>query len=85
MLQFIKILHIWSLKKKDETYSIEWGICEKAPPYTNKTKKRQLCRDEKLKIITVDRKNTLNRRSELVSKCRHQNKFYLLTFLPSIT
>ena len=35
--------HIWSLKKKDETYNIEWEICEKAPAYTNKTKKCQLC------------------------------------------
>ena len=30
--------HIWSLKKKDGAYTIEWEICEKAPAYTNKPK-----------------------------------------------
>ena len=77
--------HIWSLKKKDKTYNIEWEIGEKAPAYANKTKKCQLCLTEKLKIITADRKITSNRRGELVSKCRHQKKFYLSAFLPFIT
>ena len=77
--------HIWSLKRKNETYNIEWVIYETAPVCTNKTKKCQLCATEKLKIITADRKITLNRRSELVSKRRRQNKFTSNVFLPSIT
>ena len=77
--------HIWMLKKGNEPYSIAWEICEKTPSYTNKTKKCQLCLAEKLHIITADSNVTLNKRSELVSKCRHQNKFYLSAFMPSIT
>ena len=76
---------IWMLKKGKEPYSIAWEICKKTQSYTNKTKKCQLCLAEKLHIITADINVTLNKRSELVSKCRHQNKFYLSAFMPSIT
>ena len=77
--------HIWMLKKGNEPYRIAWEICEKTPLYTNKTKKCQMCLAEKLHIITADSNMTLNKRSELVSKCRHQTKFYLSAFMPSIT
>ena len=37
----------------------------------------KLCLAEKLHIIKRSNNNVLNKRSELVSKCRHENKFYL--------
>jgi len=37
----------------------------------------QLCLAEKLAILTGDPKILLNKWSELVSKCRHENKFKL--------
>ena len=38
----------------------------------------KLCRTEKFYIIeSLDDKNLLNKKSELVSKCRHQNKLLL--------
>ena len=37
----------------------------------------QLCLTEKMFILQADKKNLLNKRSKLVSKCRHINKFLL--------
>ena len=38
-----------------------------------------------LKISDEDKSVSLNKRSELVSKCRHENKYILANFIPSIT
>ena len=43
-----------------------------------------LCIAEKLEIMKADKDRSLNRRSELVSKCRHENQFYLCNFPPAI-
>jgi len=48
-----------------------------APPYRNGTKTCQLCLNEKLAILTGNQKPQLNKRSELISKCRHKRKFEL--------
>ena len=45
------------------------------------TKRCSLCLHEKLAIITYPYPDELlNRRSELVTKCRHENKFLLKNF-----
>ena len=66
-------------------YNIKWTIHERAAAYTNKSKKCYLCRAEKLAILSTDKSKTLNKRWELVSKCRHENKFYLKNFAPGIS
>ena len=43
-----------------------------------------LCLAEKLEIIKADKKRSLNKRTELVSKCRHENRFYLCNFPPAV-
>ena len=49
--------------------------------YSNITKRCSLCLHEKLAIITYPYPDELlNRRSELVTKCRHENKFLLKNF-----
>ena len=53
--------------------------------YSNTTSHCCLCLTEKLSIMEANKETTLNCRTELVSKCRHQNKFYLLRFVPSVT
>jgi len=45
------------------------------PPYRNGTKICQFCLNEKLTILTSNQKMKLNKRSELISKCRHKRKF----------
>ena len=48
------------------------------PAYNNISKKCILCLQEKFEIIThLDQENLLNKKSELISKCRHENKLLL--------
>jgi hypothetical protein len=69
--------HIWELKKQNKTFDITWNIMCKAQSYSNTTKKCNLCTAEKYFIICKPKLATLNRRSELMNKCRHKNKFFL--------
>ena len=69
--------YIWNLKQSNINYNITWTIEKQTHAYSNISKRCQLCLWEKYFIITSDKTNTLNARSELVSKCRHQNKFLL--------
>ena len=71
--------HIWELKEKKKEYTITWSIAVKARAYDNGTKRCDLCLTEKLLIINADKKRLLNRRSELISKCRDQNNLAKFT------
>ena len=53
-------------------------------PYSNVSKRCDLCATEKLKIRDEDKSVSLNKRSELVSKCRHKNKYILASFISSV-
>ena len=72
--------YVWQLKKEGEEFKITWSINRRAQAYSNTTKRCDLCLTEKLSIINADKTTTLNKRSELVSKCRHKNKYYLAHF-----
>ena len=77
--------YVWNLKRRNEQYQMKWTIFKRAPSYSNATKHCCLCLTEKLSIMEANKDTTLNCRTELVSKCRHQNKFYLSRFVPSVT
>ena len=68
---------IWQLKDSNTSFTTKWSIIARARPYHNSSKRCDLCLAEKLHIIKRSNNNLLNKRSELVSKCRHENKFYL--------
>ena len=72
--------HVWSLKEKQQQYEVTWKISERAKAYNSSSKRCQLCLTEKLKIITADQQTILNKRNDLVSKCRHANKFILANY-----
>ena len=74
--------HVWSLKDRDRRFTIKWTVLRKAAAYQNASKKCNLCTAEKLEILRASKDRSLNRRSELVSKCRHENRFYLCNFPP---
>ena len=57
----------------------------RAIEYQNTTGRCNLCVGWKLAFIRADKKTSLNKRSELVSKCRHENRFYLSNFPPPIS
>lgn len=67
--------HIWELKEKQQEYEIQWSILKHANAFQSGSKTCNLCLTEKLCILYADKRFLLNKRSELVSKCRHQNKF----------
>ena len=69
--------YIWELKNKKSEFHITWSILKRANAYCNRTKRCQLCLWEKYFIITSDKSSTLNKRNELLNKCRHANKFIL--------
>lgn len=72
--------HIWSLKdKKTKQFSIEWSIIDKAAAYSNGSKRCDLCLTEKFNII-FQKYPLLNKRNELLSNCRHVNKYLLQNF-----
>ena len=72
--------HIWGLKRAGKSYDIKWKILRRARAYSNCSKRCNLCLAEKLAILDANRATLLNKRSELVSKRRHENKFYLSNF-----
>ena len=69
--------YIWKLRDNNQDFNIKWTIISRARPYNNISKRCDLCLTEKLMIITANPNRILNKRSELISKCRHENKFYL--------
>ena len=68
---------IWKLKDKDIRYSIKWDIVTHAPPYRCGSNRCNLCLSEKVVIARCNHKGLLNKRTELMNKCRHRNKFML--------
>ena len=71
--------YFWEVKQKQKIDPIlKWSILKSVPAYSNITKRCLLCLQEKLEIISYEKpEELLNKRSELISKCRHQNKFVL--------
>lgn len=70
--------YIWGLQDKNIEYSISWSIAKRTGGYNPVTKNCNLCIAEKLLICNFRDKNTLlNKRSEMVSKCRHQLDYLL--------
>ena len=74
--------YVWEVKDKyKETPSLKWSIVKSVPGYSNITKKCLLCLYEKLEIINYpNQEELLNKRSELISKCRHVNKYLLSNY-----
>ena len=68
--------YIWSLKDAKIPYSIKWSIVQKV--YGKKNDHCLLCLAEKLYLIEYsDEIRLLNKRSEFINHCRHQNKLLL--------
>ena len=72
---------ICNLKDNEKAYEIKWSIAAQARAYSNESKRCNLCLCEKLFIISnTSNPSVLNKRTELISKCRHENRFYLSNF-----
>ena len=69
--------HIWSLKDAKTEFTMTWKIMARARPYSNVTKRCNLCITEKFFIICKPGAGTLNKRNELASACRHTAKYLI--------
>ena len=69
---------LWQIKMKNYIPKITWRIVWKCPPYNYNSRKCYLCLNEKLEIALYEGENLPNKKTKLISKCRHQNKFMLL-------
>ena len=67
----------WKLKETDAQPSVSWKIVKKANAYTPETKNCALCLNEKYEIANAESNKLLNKRNELIAKCRHKRKFLL--------
>ena len=74
--------YVWDVKRKLKIMpSLKRYIIKSLPAYSNISKKCQLCLQEKFEILNYPNPNELlNKRSQLISKCRHVNKFLLSNY-----
>ena len=75
--------YIWELKDKVVAYSIKWSTLRTAPVYTVESKTCHLCQTEATLILLMDKKTSINKREEIMSKCRHRDKNLLANFVTS--
>ena len=67
--------YIWQLKRNKKIPSTEWKIVKKVFCVDAKSNYCLLCLKENYFIINYPHEEILlNKRSELISKCRHENK-----------
>ena len=68
----------WWLKNKGLTPEIEWSILKKSNTPNSFEGRCNLCLEEKIHIMTYKLpEELLNKRSELIARCRHRTKFKL--------
>ena len=67
-----------TIKRNHFTPKVTWRIIRKCAPFNTTKRKCYLYLNEKLEIASYKGENLLNKNSELINKCRHQNKFNLL-------
>ena len=60
--------HVWDLK----TAEIKWSVMSLATLYQKETNKCKLCLTEKTLIILTESNSSINKRREIMSKCRQK-------------
>ena len=75
---------VWENKHANTETNLVCNVLDKARAYKPEAKRCLLCLTEKYHII-FSKLNLLNSKNELVTKCRHENKFYLANFKDIIT
>ena len=70
---------VWELKLRDKEPTVKFSVVRKTTPYKAGSKHCNLCLWEKFHIMKGG-PLLINKRDELVSTCRHKNKFLLKNF-----
>ena len=71
---------LWKIKASKEEPVFVWKNLGQHQPYNVNTKWCLLCLNEKLQITIYRENNMLNKRTEIISKCRHRNKYALASY-----
>ena len=71
---------VWKLEDQNKNFELKWEILKNAKTYSSGDQECRLCLAEMLVILLQPEKASLNSRSEIFNKCRHQNKFKLSKF-----
>ena len=69
--------YVHGLSDANTDFHITWEIKERAKSYGGTSRRCDLCTAEAYHILFADKATSLNKRSELISKCHHQRKFTL--------
>ena len=70
--------HYWGLKVKGLTPEIQWSILKRSSTPISFDSRCNLCLEEKIHILLFpEPKKLLNKRNELIARCRHRAKFKL--------
>ena len=75
--------YLWGIKSTSEQQNVNlsWEIIGQADPHTNTSKQCLLCLHKTLAIVLYPNpEELLNKRSQMISKCRHLNKLLLMNF-----
>ena len=67
----------WKLKDNNGNPSVTWRIVRHKRAYTPETNNCRLCLHGKYEIANYPGRNLINKRTEIISKCRHRRKFLL--------
>ena len=76
---------VWELKDNNGNPDVTWNIFGKFSAYNPSSHRCNLCLNEKLEISIHNEDNLLNKRSEVISQCRHKNKYKLKNLIENIT
>jgi len=63
--------YVWSLKRQNIEYFIKWRIIKHSNTFRRDSDICNLCLIEKYEVLIARDKHLLNKRNELISKCRH--------------
>lgn len=69
--------HIWKVKENKLDFDLQWQKVAGASTYRPEMGKCNLCNLEKTIILYANDTHLLNKKSELMNKCRHRNKHLL--------
>ena len=75
----------WRLKELNGEPHVTWRVINHAKAYNPELKRCQLCLCEKFEIANYPGKNLLNKRTEIIAKCRHRRKHLLLNHVNDVT
>ena len=67
------------IQNQNIEYNVTFKLLENRSSYKPESKRCELCIAEKFHIIYSNLENILNKKNEIISKCRHRSKFKLAT------